>query len=62
MIINDAKIEHILIFLVLQQLEWCILSPLIVDIDAKEGKYEVGKGRNYQRGSKARFLTKKRRI
>ena len=58
MIINDAKIEHILIFLVLQQLEWCILSHEIVDIDAKEGKYEVGKGRNYQRRSNASLLTK----
>ena len=38
MFLNNAKIDRILIFLVLQQLEWRMLSLQIVDIDAKEGK------------------------
>ena len=53
MFLNNAKIDRILIFLVLQQLEWRMLSLQIVDIDAKEGK-DVDK--NWAKWSKEKCL------
>ena len=60
MFINNAKIDRIFIFLVLQQLEWRILSLLIVDVDAKEGKDVEKIGQNDRRRSDASFLLKKK--
>ena len=59
MIINNAKIDRIFVFLVLQQLEWRILSLQIVDFDAKEGKDADKIERNDQMRSDASLLTEK---
>ena len=53
MFTKNAKIDQTFIFLDLQQLKWRILSLLIVDIDAKEGKDVDKIGRNDRRRSDA---------
>ena len=59
MLIKNAKIDGTFIFLDLQQLEWRILSLLIVDIDAKVGKDVDKIGRNDRKRSDASLLSKK---
>ena len=59
MFINNAKIDRIFVFLVLEQLEWRILSLQIVDIDAKEGKDVDKIERNDRMRSDASLLSEK---
>jgi len=59
MFINKAKIDRIFVFLVLEQLEWRILSLQIVDIDAKEGKDVDKIERNDRMRSDASLLSEK---
>ena len=54
---NNAKIDRIIVFLVLQQLEWRIISLQIEDIDAKGGKDVDKIGRNDRRRSVASLLS-----